>query len=402
MNPRRSLRTEFTFHLAFLAGGAVLIAFGTARALQQTGVPFAVVVLLVVASVAAFTLVGNYLLDRWVVRPLADIGGSAEAIAEGDFDRRVPENGPAEIVTLARALNHLTDQLLENQRRLAENVRSLDDTNRRLTETQRELVTAEKMASLGRLAAGVAHEIGNPLGAVMGYVAVQRRRGGDPELADGIEREARRIDRIVRDLLDYARPTSSAHHELDVNAAAERVVAMLRDQGWLGGIEIDLNLSPDSPPVVGDPHRIDQIFVNLLRNAESAMDGRGRIRIATARAVHPGDQPVPARRSDDPPGVNYLHLRRTRSPIFPAPLPVAEGTEGVRISISDTGPGIPEEMIDSIFDPFVTTKAPGEGSGLGLAIVAGTVNELGGRIDATSTGAGATFSIWFPAARIQS
>src|SRR5690606_30783511 len=158
----------------------------------------------------------------------------------------------------------LTDQLLQNQDRLAENVRSLDETNRRLTEAQSELVQSEKMASLGRLAAGVAHEIGNPLGAVLGYASLQKRRGVDPELVDGLEREARRIDRIVRDLLEYARPGNTTTEVVEVNASARRVVDLLHEQGWLQQVEVELVLSNAEPRILADGHRVDQIFLNLL------------------------------------------------------------------------------------------------------------------------------------------
>jgi two-component system NtrC family sensor kinase len=393
---RSSLRTEFLFNLAFLATAAVLLAFWTARVLENAGVPIGVVAVLVTAIVAAFILVGNSLIERWVLRPLAEIGRSAETIAAGRYEQRVPEDGPVEIVSLARALNHLTDQLLDNQDRLAENVRSLDETNQRLTEAYAELVHAEKMASLGRLAAGIAHEIGNPLGALLGYVAVQKRRGGDPEVLAGLEREARRIDQIVRGLLDYARPGSAVRERLEVNASIQRVVGMLREQGWLSEVEVRIQLAPDLPPVLGDPHRLDQVFVNLLQNAESAMRGSGSVSIETRREVLPSGQQPAVRRADDPPGVNYAHLRRYR----------ARGTreldpsaDGVRISVSDTGPGIPAGVIGSVFDPFFTTKEPGEGTGLGLAIVAGTIGEMGGRIEASApTGGGAVFTIWLPAA----
>src|SRR5690606_20723204 len=182
------------------------------------------VLAVVAVAVVAFVLLGNYLLDRWVLRPLAGITESAERITRGEYETRVPEAGGTEIARVARALNSLTDELLQNQARLAENIQSLDDTNHRLTEAHRELVQAEKMASLGHLSAGIAHEIGNPLGAVLGYLSLLKRRGAEPEILSGLEREARRIDRIVRGLLDYARPGAAIRETLDVNASIGRVI----------------------------------------------------------------------------------------------------------------------------------------------------------------------------------
>lgn len=396
MNTGSSLRTEFLFNLAFLAAAALLLALAMARALQRSGLSVMIVALLIAASVLTFVLVGKYLLDKWILRPLTEIAASAEAIATGESEHRVSEDGPVEIASVARALNHLTEQLLQNQSRLAENIQSLDETNQQLLQTQRELVQAEKMASLGHLAAGVAHEIGNPLGAVMGYISVQKRRGGDPEIIEGLEREARRIDRIVRELLDYARPGSLVREPVEVNASIERVLRLLREQDWLKQVDVELTLESPLPPVMGDPHRIDQIFLNLLRNAESAMEGSGRILIDTRKEHYLPDKRVPVRRADDPPGVNYSHLRRLAQRLPAVERELAPNREVIRITISDTGPGIPEERIDSIFDPFFTTKGAGEGTGLGLAIVAGSVADLGGRIEASSSGKGATFTIWLP------
>jgi two-component system, NtrC family, sensor kinase len=210
---RRSLRSELLSNLAFLAGAALLLGLWTASVFQVIGVPFGeslpLLILLVALNVLIFVALGRYLIDRLVMRPLAETTAVAEAIAAGDYDRRAPEGNSREIATLSRAVNRLTDDLLENQHRLAENVRSLDQTNQMLNEAQRELVQAEKMASIGRLAAGIAHEIGNPLGALIGYIDVTRRRGFAGEVVDGMDREARRIDQIVRGLLDYARPVSA-------------------------------------------------------------------------------------------------------------------------------------------------------------------------------------------------
>lgn len=401
----RSLRSELLLNLAFLAAAALLLALWTAGFFQASNLSFprfaALLGLLVALDVLVFVALGNYLIERLLLRPLAESIEVAESIAGGDYERRVPPGRNAEIAALGSALNRLTDQLLHNQDTLAENVRSLDETNRLLHETQRELLQAEKMASIGRLGAGIAHEIGNPLGALLGYTGVLRRRGAAPELAEGIEREARRIDRIVRELLDYARPAAAAREPVGVNESVVRVETLLRAQGKLAAVEIVTDLEPDLPPVSGVAHRVDQMFVNLFLNAASAMDGVGTIRVVTRRDAYLPEQPSPARRADDPPGVDYSHLRRMRHGTAKDVVRLVPGCEVVHVVVADSGPGIAKEHIESIFDPFFTTKPPGEGTGLGLAIVGSTVAELGGRIEATSAdGGGATFHLYLPVAEV--
>lgn len=394
---RGSLRTELLFNLTFLAAAALLLAYWT-EALLRTAVPGSapVVVALVVFDVLVFVLLGRYLIDRLVVRPVADAVAAAEAIADGDYGRRATPGETREIAALAAALNRMTDQLLENQRKLADNVASLDRTNRVLLATQRDLVQAEKMAGIGRLAAGVAHEVGNPLGALLGYAAVLRRRGVDPELLGGLEREAKRIDTIVRRLLDYSRPAPARREAVDVNESVRRAAAILRDQGKLAGVRLDLLLTDPIPPVWADAHFLDQLFINLLDNARAAMGGEGRITVSSRCEAYRPDRPIPTRRANDPPGVSYAHLRRPRY-ASARESPIEPGTEVVRVVVADTGPGIPAEHIDTIFDPFFTTRAPGEGTGLGLAIVASTVADFGGRIEASSAqGGGAAFTLILP------
>lgn len=176
-----SLRSELLARLAILAGAALFLGFGIASVLQLThpgsSGSVALLILLVVLDVLIFLALGSHLVERLVLRPMEETVSVAEAIARGEYDRRVPAGPTRESATLAEALNDLTDQLLQNQERLAQNVRSLDETNQLLNETQRELIQSEKMASIGRLGAGIAHEIGNPLGAIVGYLEVLRRRG---------------------------------------------------------------------------------------------------------------------------------------------------------------------------------------------------------------------------------
>ncbi len=398
---RGSLRAELLFNLSFLAVAALLLALWTATVLRIAGPrPSWVLLLLLALDVAVFVVLGRYLIDRQVIRPLRTAVATAEAIAGGDYGRRAPEGETREIAALNLALNQMTEQLLANQETLAANVRSLDDTNRLLLATQRDLLQAEKMASIGRLAAGVAHEVGNPLGALLGYTSLLRRRGGvDPELLDGLERETRRIDAIVRGLLDYSRPTPARREPVDVNASVRRVVELLEGQGKLAGIELDLGLADDLPEVSADQHLVDQLFVNLVDNARAAMQGGGRLTLRTSLERYHPERPIPTRRAGDPPGVSYAHLRRPRYGTHRA-AEIEEGSEIVRVVVADTGTGIAPEHIEAVFDPFFTTRPPGEGTGLGLAIVAGTMADFGGRIDVSSArGGGAVFTLSFPTHR---
>jgi signal transduction histidine kinase len=403
--PRRgSLRAELLYTLAFLAFAAILLALAAGYVLWSAGAATPLALGTIVAlDLGVFVLLGRHLLERWVLRPLSAAVDAAQAIAAGDYARRVPPGEGRETAALAAAINRMTDQLLVNQEVLAENVRSLDETNQRLLATQGDLVQAEKLASVGRLAAGVAHEIGNPLGALLGYTSVLRRRGGDPELTEGLEREARRIDRIVRRLLDYSRPAPMRRHPVDVNDCVRRVAGMLADQGALEGVELVLRLGEGVPPVRGDAHLLDQVFVNLVANARAVLGAEGRITVSTAVERYEPERPIPVRRAEDPPGVSYAHLRRPRYASVRDPHGIEPGTEVVRAIVADTGPGIAPEHIEHVFDPFFTTRPPGEGTGLGLAIVASTVADFGGRIEASSAaGGGAVFTLLLPTFRTDS
>jgi two-component system NtrC family sensor kinase len=398
---RGSLRAELLFNLTFLALAAALLGVAThtvLRLVSSGGVRLLAV--LIAVDVGVYLLLANHLIQRLVLRPVHAAVQAATAVAGGDYARRAPPAESREMAALSAALNQMTEQLLDNQERLAGNVRSLDQTNRRLLATQRDLVEAEKLASIGRLAAGVAHEVGNPLGALLGYASVLRRRGVDPELAAGVEGEARRIDRIVRGLLEYARPAPADREPVDVNAAVRSALELLRGQGAMEGVEVALELESGLPPLHGAPHLLEQAFINLLDNARRAMGGPGFVTVTTRLVRYQAGVRIPTRRADDPPGITYAHLRRPRVSSVRDPHRIEPGTETVQVTVADSGPGIPPEHIDKVFDPFFTTRAPGEGTGLGLAIVASTVADLGGRIEASSgAGGGAVFTLSLPTGR---
>ncbi len=311
------------------------------------------------------------------------------------------------VVCGALGLTWLARRWMAPDRELLErNVASLDRTNRELVEARAEIVRAARLASVGTLAAGIAHEVGNPLGAIMGYVDVARARArkgeAEPEILDSIREEAERIDRIVKSLLNYARPREEGLAPEAIGAVVARVRRLLDHQGKLSDVETHWYVAPDTPDVLMNAHRMEQVLVNLLLNALDAMESSPR-RIIRVRAYAARGEvaDLPTRREDDPPGVNYMHRRRiSRDDGGRGVDPVFLAERVAIIDVTDTGPGIPEDDLEQIFDPFFSTKEPGRGTGLGLSICARLVEGMGGRIEAANAPeAGARFTIRLPAAK---
>ena len=298
----------------------------------------------------------------------------------------------------------LTDERPEESL-LQENVRSLEETNRELVEARAEVIRTARLASVGTLAAGIAHEVGNPLGAIMGFVDVASARmragHGDVELLDAIREEAGRIDRIVRGLLDYARPGDTEIAPTPPGDVVAGVRRLLESQGKLEGVQDVWEIGEDVPAVVMNPHRFEQVMVNLLLNALDALASRQGARITVSVFGDEGDVVrLPARREGDPPGINYMHRRRiSRDDGGRGVDPVFSADRVTVIEVSDNGPGIAEVDLERVFDPFFTTKEPGKGTGLGLAICARLVDGMGGRIEADNgPEGGARFMIRLPGA----
>jgi signal transduction histidine kinase len=254
----------------------------------------------------------------------------------------------------------------------------------RLQAGEMQRARAEKLATVGRMAAGIAHEVGNPLAAINGYTHVLRARAVGlrdvAPLLDALERESGRIDRIVRGLLDFARPRRVTPAGVGVNTVLEGAVALLREQGVLRRVQVDVALARPEPVVFAEAHELEQVLVNLLLNAADALQsGPGTIALITREVdvdqLGQGD----ARRAGDGPE-GFVPPRRNRrvtewlTGTVPAPRAV------VQIVVADSGPGIPEHEWERVFDPFYTTKDVGRGTGLGLAIVARTVDQLGGAV----------------------
>ncbi|MFO0583142.1 MAG: ATP-binding protein [Anaeromyxobacter sp.] len=304
------------------------------------------------------------LLGGAVVRPIERMLAAAARLdgarAAADLPVLAPEGeGGLSLTRAAVAFERTSDALAAERARLAAKVEELEAA-------RESLVRTEKLATVGRLAAGVAHEIGNPLGAIAGYADIARgrvERGQAAEAIDFLDRiraDVRRIDAIVRDLLDFARPAEPALGPVALGAAVEAAVRLARPQPRFREVEVTVAVPPGLPPVLADARRLEGVVLNLLLNAADAMGGRGPLELAAA----------------------------------------AEGG-GVVLDVLDRGTGIAPENLPRIFDPFFTTKAPGAGTGLGLSICLRVVESFGGTLEAANReGGGARLRLRLPAAPV--
>jgi two-component system, NtrC family, sensor kinase len=390
------------FVLAGLASGiGIALSFPGSPSVSAT-VLFVVAFSLV--TLVVFLAVGSVVLRRVLVRPMEQLSAGVRRIADGDYVFRIGDIGWGDLDRIRESVNQMADRLIADQRLLAANVESLEATNKELIEMRDQVLRTARLASVGTLAAGIAHEVGNPLGAIMAYVDVARARAQsrdqDTELLESIRDEARRIDRIVRSLLDWARPQSATLAEHAPGKVLERVRDLLEAQGKLDRVadrwEID-----DVPYVVMEPQQLEQVLVNLLLNALDALESTVDPEVSVRLSSEAGDvTKLPKRRVEDPDGVNYMHRRRiSRDDDGRGIDPVFTADEVVVIEVSDNGPGIDADLAETVFDPFFTTKDPGKGTGLGLSICARLVEGMGGRITVGSgIAGGAVFSIQLPAA----
>jgi two-component system, NtrC family, sensor kinase len=305
--------------------------------------------------VGLLVALAGWLLERGVGRRMERIDAALQAVGdEQQGPALLPEGGDA-VGRVAAAVNRLAERLREERARTRAQIEALEAANQKLREAREDLARSERLASVGRLAAGVAHEVGNPVAALIAYAGLMRDRlaqGKDVAgYAERVEREAIRIDRIVRDLLDLARPPA-ALQPVELPRAVDAARASVASQH--ARVAFETALPADLPPVRGDEHYLAQVFVNLLANAARA--GASRVRVSGR---------------------------------------LSEG--GVLVEVEDDGTGIPAEALPRLFEPFFTTSAPGQGTGLGLALCHATMMRFGGSIAARNRQGerGAVFELRF-------
>jgi len=294
----------------------------------------------------------GFVLTRHVVRPVELMQRAALRVTEGDLEARVEPAGAAELVSLAESFNTMTSYLRDQLGRL-------EHQRQELVVTREQVIHSEKLASVGRLAAGVAHEVGNPLQAIMGLTEMLRRGGlSEQQREDFFQRmqgETQRIHRIVRELLDYARPVEEAVEPVDLEAIVAQSIQLLQPQQRAKQVAVESAGLARMPRAAANAQRLVQVVVNLLLNAADAMSGQGEVTIR-GREIEP---------------------------------------EQVELSVSNDGPPIPVEDRGQIFDPFFTTKEPGDGTGLGLSVAQSIVESYGGRL-VLAEGEQTTFLITLP------
>lgn len=310
------------------------------------------------------------ILYKFVSKPVAFLEEGMKRISKGDLDTPININTRDEMGLLASTFNSMAQDLKRYRQDMEHWTHMLEDEVKKKTaeimQAQEELINAEKLASLGRMAAGVAHELNSPLTGVITFAHLLKNRtpSEDAQAHEDLQvviDQANRCSKIIKGLLGFSRRAAFEQIEMNLNDLLDATVSMVRNQSRFHNVRFDIKLAPSVPPVMADPNQMQQVFLNMLMNATDAMNEKGAINIAT----------------------------RT--------LP-ENGNSFVEVEFTDTGPGIAEEHLGKLFEPFFTTKPVGKGTGLGLSVSYGIIKRHGGDITVKNVpGQGASFTIRLPA-----
>ena len=315
-------------------------------------------------------------LTHWIVRPIVILEGAARRVEQGGLMTHSLVRAPAELLNLSKSMVTMTQRLRSEEANLREKIEELKKKKQELASAQDSLIRSERLASVGHLAAGLAHEVGNPLSAILGILDLLADEGlSESERQDFIQRmkrETERIHQIMHDLLTFSRPHPHAPSDLpkdngtdlsddrcNASEAIHEVLQLLKPQQSFKGIEISTQISASVPPLNIKMDELIQVLLNLLLNARDALKGKGNIKIGL----------------------------------------IQQGAV-VHIDIIDNGPGVAKEFKETLFEPFVTNKEVGQGTGLGLSISRGLIASSGGQLELISSSAeGACFRIQLPIVR---
>ncbi|MFH1435154.1 MAG: ATP-binding protein [Pseudomonadota bacterium] len=308
---------------------------------------------------------GYFSLTYLIIRPVEKLKYQAVRLGEGKFNIDVEKEGAKEIQDASSALAAAASRLQSQRDELVEKIEQLEMARIEILKSQETILRSQKLASVGRLTAGVAHEIGNPLTAITGFIDVLKDESlAKEQREDFLERmrkETERMGRIIKDLLTYARADGQQISPMQVKDIIGNVCDIMKPQMLFKKIRLELKIKDDVSPVMANSDRLTQVLVNLLLNAAEAMVGEGEITVGLGES---------------------------------------EDGKMVELVVEDNGPGISPDVLDDVFEPFVTTKPEGQGIGLGLSVCQGIIRTYGGIIRAENRpGTGARFVVRIPAAR---
>jgi signal transduction histidine kinase len=334
----------------------------------------------ILINTAIFTFIGLYRLSKIYFEPMRRLVERADEYREDEdlfFNVRKEDN---ELHHLSKALNRMLQRISEDKKKLQSTVSSLEKANLELQQAQTEIIQAEKLASVGRLSSGIAHEIGNPIGIIMGYLELLKQKnisaGEKREYITRTEDEINRINKIICQLLDLSRPSNDGAKAVAVHEIINDIVEVVRSQPLMANIRIHHFLEAHDDTVIADANQLRQVFLNLIINAADA--------IASSQRETPGELNIIS---------NIILAESETNP------GATESRSMLQVQYIDNGSGISPDTLDNIFDPFFTTKQPGKGTGLGLSVSFMIVESMGGTIKATSeAGQGTTMTILLPLA----
>jgi two-component system NtrC family sensor kinase len=311
------------------------------------------------------------ILYKFVSKPVSLLDEGMHRLGKGELGHVIEIDSDDEMGLLAKTFNSMAGDIKKYKENMENWTRALEDEVQKKTneimKAHDQLINAEKLASLGRMAAGVAHELNSPLTGIVTFAHLMLKRmppenKTDREDLEVIIEQAERCSKIIKSLLGFSRKTSAEKAFVNINTLMESTISMLRNQAKFHNIKFSMQFDDAIPQISTDPNQLQQVFINLLINAADAMNERGQVIVAT----HMISDTVSEKRY-------------------------------VEIEFTDTGPGIPEEHLGKVFEPFFTTKPVGKGTGLGLAVSYGIIKKHGGNIFVRSElGKGASFFVRLP------
>ena len=357
-------------------------------------------------NTVVLTFIGIYRLSKVYFQPLTRLARRAEDYREDDemlFSVRKEDN---ELHKLSGSLNSMLRRISADKEKLRSTVNSLETANLELKKAQEEIIRAEKLASVGRLSAGIAHEIGNPIGIVMGYLDLLKQKDiPETERKEYIRRteaEIERINTIIRQLLEISRPSNAGLKVVSVHDLIDDIAQVLDVQPLMSNIELECRLEAQNDRVLADSNPLRQVFLNLIINAADAVSSENNAFNAKLLIQSSLIGETPEYEDD----YEYDHeddAGAIENPANSRPRACNQETQPqdqqkhLKIMFIDNGPGISEENIGNIFDPFYTTKDPGKGTGLGLSVSFMIIEGFGGKLTVSSEiGEGTTMTVLLP------